>query len=147
MTDPRLAGVRKLSYFMPLSKAPCEACGHTVVYNLAAVVVEHEDEDVVCDRPFPKVERTPEQEARIAAAEAEAVARDMANRERNLWMLINAPHHILAALIRTHGPASASVTPTCKGCPSFVDEYDGELVAADWPCPVWVFVSDRMEKP
>lgn len=142
MTDPRFAGVRKLSYFMPLGKTPCEACGNTVIYNLAVGVLEHEDRDVACDRPFPKVDRTPEQEARIAAAQAEAVAKDKALRDRHAWMLANAADPILRALVEAHAPHGDD-WPKCPGCPEVPNLYE-DLTPDDWPCPVWLFISDRM---
>jgi hypothetical protein len=145
MTDPGFAGVRKLSYFMPLDKAPCEACGLTVLYNLAAGYTHHEVESAHCDRPFPKVERTPEQEDRIAAAERLAAATDRANRDRHAHLLRFSSHPVLTTLIEAHGPVDSDCFPTCDTCPPTHDDYGSE--PAGWPCPVWVFVSDRMEKP
>jgi hypothetical protein len=145
MTDPVIAGVRKLSYFMPLGKAQCEACGNTVLYNLAVGVTQHEDESVACDRPFPKVERTPEEEARIAAAEALAVAEDRAHRDRHSHLLRVASHPVLTALIEAHGPVGDGVYPSCATCRGWEDETTGEQTTPeDWPCPVWLFISDRM---
>lgn len=145
MTDSRFAGVRKLAYFMPLGKGECGGCGKPIVYNETIQLIEHVEPNPDCPRAWVKVVRTPEEEARIAAAPAERKAEDQTNRDRHAWMLANAPHPILGALVEAHGPAGDDVYPSCSACPAIHDDYGSE--PADWPCPVWAFVSDRMEKP
>lgn len=147
MTDPRVAGIRTLSYYMPLGRGSCGGCSEPIVYNMTIQVIEHEEPNPDCPRAWVKVVRTPEEEARIATAEAEAVARDEANRERHAHLLRISDHPVLTALVEAHGPASADRYPVCVACPAPPSEYDGDPQPTDWPCPVWVFISDRMEKP
>lgn len=90
---------------------------------------------------------TPEEQARIAAAEAEATAEDRAQRERHAWLLAHAPHPILRDLIEAHRPDSDDRWPDCAECPRPPSEHDGSDVPTAWPCDVWSFVSDRMETP
>lgn len=63
-------------------------------------------------------------------------------RARHEQMLARATDPILKALIEAHGPTGNRLWPDCAGCPSVPDEYDS--VPEDWPCGVWMFVSDRM---
>jgi hypothetical protein len=62
---------------------------------------------------------------------------------RHAWMLANAPHPILAALVEAHGPhRDDDRWPDCAACPPNSDDYGDE--PASWPCGVWSFISDRM---
>jgi hypothetical protein len=65
---------------------------------------------------------------------------------RHAWLVANAPHPILAALVEAHGPHGDSNTqwPDCAACPANSDDYGDE--PASWPCGVWSFISDRMEE-
>lgn len=67
-------------------------------------------------------------------------------RARHAWLVANAPHPILAALVEAHGPHGDSDTrwPDCAACPPNSDDYGDE--PAEWPCGVWSFISDRMEE-
>lgn len=65
---------------------------------------------------------------------------------RHAWLVANAPHPILAALVEAHGPHGDPNTqwPDCAACPPNSDDY-GDSWPAEWPCGVWSFISDRME--
>lgn len=95
--------------------------------------------------------------AASAAAARESLARSekvRAARDRELadlyarhaWLIANAPHPILAALVEAHGPHGDPRTqwPDCAACPPNADDYDSW--PASWPCGVWSFISDRMEE-
>lgn len=64
---------------------------------------------------------------------------------RHEVMLAAATDPILRALVEAHGPVSDDCFHTCAACPEPDYGYGSE--PAGWPCPVWLFVSDRMEKP
>ncbi len=64
--------------------------------------------------------------------------------DRHAWLLANAAHPVLHALIEAHGPDSDSEWPDCRQCPDVPNNY-GDSDLESWPCPVWSFVSDRME--
>jgi hypothetical protein len=115
--DPQpSAGIRKLSYFLPISGVE-------------------------------RYQWTPEEEERIRASEAEHAAEDKALRERHAWLLEHAPHPILRALIEAHRPDRDGLWADCPECPRSPGEIDGDDVPEAWPCPVWRFISDRMESP
>ena len=64
---------------------------------------------------------------------------------RHAWLIANAPHPILAALVEAHGPhGDDDRWPDCAACPANSDDYGDE--PASWPCSVWSFISDRMEE-
>jgi hypothetical protein len=130
--QPRI-DVRKVPAFATLASGFCGGCGRPIVYNL---VIQEPNPD--CPRPWVKVERTPEEEARIAAAEAEHAATDKALRARHAWLLEHAPHPILRALIEAHRPASDGEFPACAECPEIPNEY-GDSDPESWPCRVWTF--------
>jgi hypothetical protein len=147
MTDQPLIGVRKLSYYLPIGNNRCGGCGRPIYYNMAVGWIQHVDPNPGCPEPWVKVVRTPEEEARIAAAEAEAIAEDRANRERHMWMLGVITDRILNALLNAHAPGSDDRYPNCGECPQPPSEIDGDPVPESWPCPVWMFISDRLEGP
>lgn len=145
MTEEPFVGIRKLSYYMPAAQGTCGGCGQPIVYNLAIQLLEHVEPNSDCPRPWVKVERTPEEQERIRAAETEAIAEDKAARERHAWMLANAPHPILRELVAAHRPASEDLYPACAECPAPPSEIDGDPEPTAWPCGVWMFISDRWE--
>jgi hypothetical protein len=97
--------IRKLAYYLPLGKGSCGGCGQSIVYNMTVEWVEHEEPNPDCPRAWVKVTYTPEQEAMIAASEAEAAATRQADLDRHAWMLANAPHPILRMLQSGPRPA------------------------------------------
>lgn len=64
---------------------------------------------------------------------------------RHQVMLATAADPILRALVEAHGPVDRDCFQTCAACPEEHDDYGSE--PAGWPCSVWSFVSNRMEKP
>lgn len=66
-------------------------------------------------------------------------------RARHAWLLANTVDPILRALIEAHRPGSDDEFPDCPACPAPPSEIDGDDQPTAWPCPVWVFISDRME--
>jgi hypothetical protein len=130
-----------------MGEGKCGGCGKRIFYNLAAQHLEHEVPNPDCPYPWVKVERTPEEGARIAAAEAANVAEQLAYRERHAWMLDNVADPILRALIEAHRPDRDGLWADCPECPRPPSEIDGDDVPEAWPCPVWRFISDRLESP
>lgn len=143
---PRI-DIRKVAIYQPVATGLCGGCGKPILYNLAIQHVEHEESNPDCPWPWVRVERTPEEEARIAAAEAEAAAEDKAHRDRHAWLLEHAPHPVLQALIEAHCPASADQFPDCAACSAPPSEINGNPEPTSWPCDVWLFISNRLETP
>ena len=66
---------------------------------------------------------------------------------RHAWMLAVAKDPILRALIEAHAPLCGDLLfPDCVECPEQAHQ-TGDSDPESWHCPVWRFISDRMEGP
>lgn len=146
MTEREIHKIKMLSYYQPGARGICGGCGQPIIYNSAIQYLEHETPNPDCPRAWVKVERTPEEDARVASAHAAAADRDRANRERHQTLLAGSPHPILTALLTAHGPSDASLYPTCSECEPVVSGMYGDSEPTDWPCKVWKFISDRTDQ-
>lgn len=83
----------------------------------------------------------------LRGTDEEITAARVAEREiytdRHAYLLTEIDNPVLHALVVAHGPSSDALFPDCAECPPTPNGWEDEDPVA-WPCPVWMFVSDRM---